>query len=251
MIELFKAHEGLAESVHGKERLGMFYSALGIALHSREQLTESYTYLRKSLELGEETKSPESDRVCLLPACYDLCEPWLPGRSRQIRGTGSGPVRRSQGRPASSQGCHWIDLQPTCTEEISGSCVNWGRNSWMREGRDQTPGCLAMGEMASRTAHLSAGDFQSAIESFKSALQASIDPLLIQGSTFFLGFAYLANGQYQEALSMSQEVMRFSDKYGAEFMGTPALSFMGYALVATGDLDRGLELARESRRDLS
>ena len=29
-----------------------------------------------------------------------------------------------------------------------------------------------------------------------------------------LGYAYLANGQYQEALSMSQEVMGFSDKYG-------------------------------------
>ena len=59
LIELFKAHEGLAESIHDKERLGMFYSALGIALQSREQLTESYTYLCKSLELGEETKSPK------------------------------------------------------------------------------------------------------------------------------------------------------------------------------------------------
>ena len=76
-----------------------------------------------------------------------------------------------------------------------------------------------MGEMASGLAHFSAGDFQSAIESFKTALQASIDPLLIQGSTFFLGYAYLVNGQYQEALSLSQEVMDFSDKYGAEPWG--------------------------------
>ena len=59
LIELFKAHEGLAESRHGKERLGMFYSALGFALQAREQFTESYAYLSKALELGEETKSPK------------------------------------------------------------------------------------------------------------------------------------------------------------------------------------------------
>jgi len=94
--------------------------------------------------------------------------------------------------------------------------------------------------------HLTAGDFQSAIEGLKAALQASIDPLLIQVSTLFLGFSYLADGQYQEALSLSQEVMGFSDKYGSEAVGTPALSYMGYALAATGDLDRGLGLVKRA-----
>jgi len=64
--------------------------------------------------------------------------------------------------------------------------------------------------------------------------------------TWLLGYAYLANGQYQEAVSLSQEVMDFSGKYGSEYFGTPALSFMGYALAAKGDLDRGLELVERA-----
>ena len=56
MITLFKAHEGLAVSIQDKQRLGMFYSWLGGAFHQTGQFKDSYTYLRKSLELGELTR---------------------------------------------------------------------------------------------------------------------------------------------------------------------------------------------------
>jgi tetratricopeptide (TPR) repeat protein len=105
-----------------------------------------------------------------------------------------------------------------------------------------------MGELNLGFSHFTAGNFLSAIEGFKAALQASIDPLLIQISTLFLGFAYMANGQYQDAFSVSQEVMGFSGKYGFESLGTPALSYMGYALAATGEMDRGLELVGRAEK---
>jgi class 3 adenylate cyclase/tetratricopeptide (TPR) repeat protein len=241
LIELFKAHEGLAESLQGKERLGMFYSALGIALHSREQLTESYTYLLKSLELGEETKSPKViGYACLRLAmtCGNL------GYLDEAVNYGE-RARDLSGDPSADLPLHRVAVGLFTAYFYRGDVRKLRElgTDLLDEGKKGSdPRCLVMGEMILGVSHLSTGDFQSAIEGFKSALQASIDPLLIQGSTFFLGFAYLANGQYQEALFMSQEVMQFSDKYGAELLGTPALSFMGYALAATGDLDRGLGL---------
>jgi len=100
--------------------------------------------------------------------------------------------------------------------------------------------------MAFGLARFCAGDFRSAIDDFKTARRVSKDPLLVQSSTFFLGYAYLVNGQYQDALSVSEEVMDFSEKYGFELLGTPSLAFRGYALAATGNLDRGLQFARKA-----
>jgi tetratricopeptide (TPR) repeat protein len=245
LIDLFKAHEGLAKSGIGKEKLGMFYSALGIALHGREQFTESYTYLRKSLELGEQTKSPK----VIGYACFRLAMTCSQlGYLDEAVNYGE-QARDQSDDPKADLPFHRVAMGLMIAYLSRGDIRKLrelGTKLLDEEKKGSDPRCLALGETASGLAHLDAGDFQSAIESFKSALQASIDPMLIQGSTFYLGCAYLVNGQYQEALSMSQEVMRFSDKHGAEVMGTPALSFMGYCMAATGDLDRGLELAKRA-----
>jgi class 3 adenylate cyclase/tetratricopeptide (TPR) repeat protein len=241
LIKLFETHKGLAESGIGKERLGMFYSALGFALQAREQYAESYAYLSKALELGEETKSPKvTGYACfrLAGTCTQLGyldEAIKYGeRARDLSGDPGADIPLH--RPAIALGnAYFLRGDIRKLRELGANLLDE-----RRKGSD--PRCLAVGEMTLGYSHCCAGDFQSAIEAFKAALQASIDPLLIQMATCLLGFAYLANGQYQEALSMSQEVMRFSDQYGAEFVGTPALSFMGFALTATGDLDRGLEL---------
>lgn len=241
MIELFKAHEKLAESVDGKERLSMFYTALGQSLQNREQLTESYTYLCKGLELGEQTRNPK----VIGQACYRLaltCSSL--GYLDQAIKYGE-RARELSDDPKAGLPLYRVAVGLIPAYFSSGDIRKLRElgTALLDEGRKGSdPRFVAWGEMAYGLSHLSAGDFQAAIEHFKAALQASIDPMSIQSSTFFLGFAYLANGRYQEALSLSQEVLGFSEKYGFEFLGTPALSFMGYALAATGDMDKGLEL---------
>jgi tetratricopeptide (TPR) repeat protein len=240
LIALFKAHEALAESIHDKERLGMFYSALGLALNHREQFTESYTYLCKSLKLGEETKSPKvTGYACLRLSMTCSSLGYLDDavtygkRARDLSDDPDAdlPLHRTD---LALSIAYWYRGDVRKLRKVSAELLDKGR-------KRSDPRCLAACEIASGLSHIGAGDFQAATEGFKAALQTSIDPLLIQSSTLMLGFAYLANGQYQEALSLSQEVMDFSEKYGFESLGTPALGFMGYALAATGDLDRGLE----------
>ena len=116
-----------------------------------------------------------------------------------------------------------------------------------RKGSD--PRCLAVGEMDVGLSHLSAGDFQSAIESFKAALQASIDPFLIQGSTLISRMVHTcANGQYQEALSLSQEVMDFSEKYGFEFVGTTCIVIYGVCLGRNGRPGQGVRVSEAEQK---
>ncbi|MBW2031722.1 MAG: AAA family ATPase, partial [Deltaproteobacteria bacterium] len=247
LIDLFKAHEELAESLEDKERLGMFCSILGVALCFREQFADAYTYLIKALELGEEATSPKViGHSCLRLAitCAHL------GRLDEAVKYGE-RAREISGNPKADLPLHraalGLNIAYLCRGDIR-KLRELGRELLDEGRRRSDPRPLAVGEMVFGLSHLCAGDFKSAIEKFKAALKASIDPLLIQTSTLFLGYAYLANAQYQEAISVSEEVMRFSEKYGFELCGTFALAFRGYALAATGDLDGGFKLVGRAEK---
>ena len=58
--KLLIANEELAKSTSDREKLGMFYGWLGFALRCREKVQESYTYLLKALQLGEEISSKKT-----------------------------------------------------------------------------------------------------------------------------------------------------------------------------------------------
>jgi len=240
MITLFKEHEGLAISIQDKQRLGMFYSWLGGAFHQIGQFEDSYTYLRKSLELGEMTRSQK----IIGYACS-----WIALTCGHIgyldEAVKCGERARDLTLDARAgltlfDAAHGLVAAYWCTGDIR-KLRDLG-TELVEQGRKRSdPRCLAMGEIAFGHSHLSAGDFQSAIEFYKKALKDSIDPMLINMSKNYAGIASLANGQYQDALSLSQEVIRFSEKYGFEVFRTGALLVIGCALAATGDLGRGFD----------
>jgi class 3 adenylate cyclase len=55
-VDLLSAYRDLAQSLDNSARLGMFYAWYGFSLFFRERYEESYEYLHKALELGEETE---------------------------------------------------------------------------------------------------------------------------------------------------------------------------------------------------
>ncbi len=71
LIDLFKAHEALAESDADKEQLVMFYNWLGFALQRRERLQEGYQYLQKALQIGEKIGDIKGDGLQLCMARDD------------------------------------------------------------------------------------------------------------------------------------------------------------------------------------
>ena len=240
MITLFKAHEELAVSIQDKKRLGMFYSWLGGAFHQIGRFKDSYTYLRKSLELGEMTRSQKIIGY--------TCS-WLAFTCGHIGYLDQAVKYGERARDLTLDpmagltlfdAAHGLVAAYLCRGDIR-KLRELG-TELVEQGRKRSdPRCLAMGEIALGHAHISAGDSQSAVECYKKALKDSIDPMLINMSKSYAGFAYLANGQYSEALSLSQDVMRFSEKYGFEVFRAGALAFKGFALAAMGDLNRGLD----------
>jgi class 3 adenylate cyclase/tetratricopeptide (TPR) repeat protein len=68
LIDLFRAHENLAESLNDKAKQGMFNAWLGFALFTNGKGKIAYQYLHKALEQGEETGNQQL-------ICYAYC--WL------------------------------------------------------------------------------------------------------------------------------------------------------------------------------
>jgi len=59
LTDLLYAHEDLAESLEDKSKLGMFYAWLGFCLYVRDRYRDSYEYLLKALDIGEEIHDQE------------------------------------------------------------------------------------------------------------------------------------------------------------------------------------------------
>ena len=242
VIELFKTYEGVAESIGDLEKLGMFYSVLGVALTEREQFTEAYSYQRKGLDLGEKTENPKvTGHACfrLAITCAYL------GYTEEAVKYGE-RARGISRDPRADLPLHRVYTGLSTAYRVRGDVRNLRElgEALLDEGRKTSdPRSLASGELALGESHMCAGNFQAAIKNFKTALRVSIDPLFIQSSTLLLGSAYLLNDQYQDALPLTQDVMRFSEKYGFELFGTLALGLTAFLLAATGDLGRGLEIA--------
>jgi tetratricopeptide (TPR) repeat protein len=84
------------------------------------------------------------------------------------------------------------------------------------------------------------GNYRLAIESFKNSIQVSADTLFTNAARLLLGMTYVADGQFKESEETLEEVMRTSDDYGFEFLGTAAQLFYGVVLISKGSLSNGL-----------
>lgn len=242
LIDLLRAHERLAESLDDKERLGMFYGWLGSALRSREKLKDGYQYLCKALKLGEEVGNHKViGYTCawLALTCAELgllddavafgargleisrlirIDRVLFQLSREGLGTanffkGESKKLHEQGQKALDYGQRQFDIRST-----------------------------AQGHHGIACGYFLAGDFPAAIEGYQRAIQVSVDPMWSCFARFLLGLSYIHNDQLQEAENTLDEVIRFSETFGAEIWGTSAQSLEGLVLIGKGNLSQGLRI---------
>jgi tetratricopeptide (TPR) repeat protein len=93
--------------------------------------------------------------------------------------------------------------------------------------------------------YYAAGDLPLAIECYKRAIQIAPDPVFANGARLLLGMTYVASGQLQEAEDMFAEVMRFSEIFGAEFIGTAGQLFQGIISITRGNLRQGVRTVED------
>jgi class 3 adenylate cyclase/tetratricopeptide (TPR) repeat protein len=248
LTNLLSSHMAIAESVHDKETLGMYYMWMGATLWEREKFRNSYEYLQKALKLGEETKNLKVaaySSAWLIYTCMDL------GLLNEAISYGEMAERISKSLK-SDQFIHFhylggLGLAYWYKGEKKKAC-NDGKALMEFGHRYSNFRSMTWGHLIIGLSDLIDGDFSSGIKSIQRSLQVSADPFYSQFPRLFLGMSYVYNRQFEEAEEPLKEVLAFSKNLGTDTIGTPAQSFLGIVLFSKGQMAKGLRLIEEGQR---
>jgi len=234
-IELLEAHKQLAESLDDKARLGMFYGWLGLALGVIGEYRDSYQYLHKALQLGEEIKSE-------LVIGYACC--WLSWTCAHI---GLLDESVASGEKALEICRCFEEDQYLYYKSLGGLAYAYltiGQRRKVTEAGEtllkyaRTRGSIRGGVMGHSTMAQSFfmdGDFPSAIEHCRQGIEISADPYYTYMPRMWLAFCYLSNGQLEESEDVLKEVLAFSRESGSGYLEDTAHEMLAWASFARGD----------------
>jgi len=128
----------------------------------------------------------------------------------------------------------------------AGKTEGFGRILLEKGQRESDVRCTTMGYFYVGQGRQLAGDFPSAIESYRKSIQISVEPLFSHIARLMLGRCYIAVGSLQDAGTILEEALQFSEVSGTEIIRSGAKGLMSVLLLAKGDLGQGLKLAEEA-----
>jgi class 3 adenylate cyclase/tetratricopeptide (TPR) repeat protein len=247
--KLFSAHEELAETLDDKARLGMFYAWLGFAVAMRRgRPKESYQYLIKALEIGEEI----GNQQVIGYACTWLiwtCADWGLLDEAIVFGEKAQEISRILELDhylfykslAGMAHTYWFRGESKKNFEIGRTLLNYGkRHSSIRS--------LVVGHIYTGTGYLAAGNFTSAVECYRRAVDVAADPIYSHWSKIFLGITYAYKGQFQEAEETLQEIASYCDNFGCKYIRPYAYGFLAIIMIDKGHMSQGLKMLEEERQ---
>jgi len=250
LTDVYSANQELVESLSDKAWLASFYGAFGYAMRFRAKLNDSYQYLNKALKLGEE--SGDQQVIGYICAFISLTCAELGLLDEAIAyGERAREISRSL---ESDYDLHIHSLVGignayACKGEVkkafaaSEDLLEYGR-------RHASIRVLACGHLFTAIYYNVDGDYSSAIECAKQAIEVSADPIITKTSRWVLGMIYTMNGQFQEAKDAFQEVITFSEQFGVELFGTISNLYLGVISIVEGRMDQGLKMIEETQRSL-
>jgi tetratricopeptide (TPR) repeat protein len=245
LVGLFRDHEGLAESLTARAAFGMFYAWLGFGLFCSGKAKGSYEYLCKALKIGEEIE----DQRLIGYACT-----WLTWTCAEL---GLMAEALSFGQRAQEISRTFESDQYLYFKSLGGLGFVYSQSGETRKTLEVGKALLDYGERHSNirslvighgdigTGYMIDGDFQSAIGSYEKAIQVSADPFYSQTARLRLALSYLFNNQLDKAETALEEVLTYSQKFGAGSIGTMACILIGVLLIAKGQMSQGLKLLEE------
>jgi class 3 adenylate cyclase len=247
LTNLFESKLKLAESVDDKSRIGMYYAWLGFALTCRNRIMDSYEWLKKALQIGEESK----DQQVIGYACTWLtwtC--WLLGRPdegvmfgeraqqiskvfktdqylyfKSLGGLGFVYADKGETKKVLKIGHELVEFGQKHAN-IRSQLIGQGRVCW---------------------AYAMKGNFPMAVEILEKAMQIAADPFYAEFGNVLLGTLYVSNGQLDKAENCFQQNLKFSDKLGVELIKVLAQIFFGVVHIAKGRMSYGLNLIKKGQ----
>jgi class 3 adenylate cyclase/tetratricopeptide (TPR) repeat protein len=250
MTDIFSSNKTLAESLDDKPKLGMFYSWFGWALWCRNKITESYPWLKKALQIGEESK----DQRVIGYACTWLTWACITiGKLEQAIKYGEKAQKISKIFKSDSYMyfkslaglgfAYSICGNKKKTVEAGNALVHYGKKySNIRS--------LTMGYAMVGTGYSVNGDLAAAIEAYEDAIQVGAEPFYTEYIRMNFALLLIKNGQITEAENALNQVVAFSQEVGAEAVGEPAQVFLGAISIAKGQMSLGLKRLKDGKQEL-
>jgi len=242
LLSLLKDHQALAETQPDKDKRGMFHVWLGCALWHREQFKQAHEHLLKALALGEEQNNLKtvgyaccwltwvSAELSLLDDAIGYAE-----RAQKIYQAGSRDDYIYVSSMAGMGYALWHQGNKSETLDAGNTLLDFGQ----KQG-DYRAKC--MGYCCAGWSYLVGGDLSKAVRFFERAVQVSVDPWYALFPKLALAFGMILNGKILDAQNFITEILEFSQEFGAEFVGGPALFFQGIVMVTQGETDKRLQI---------
>jgi len=193
LTDLLLANEHLAIASNNKVIAGMYYAWLGFAIFFRGKLKDSYRYLCKALELGEET---DNQRVVGY-ACT-----WLPFTCMAL---GNMDEATAHGKRAQEISGILPDEQYIFFKSLAGLGLTYyyqadksklfdAEISLLDYGRKHSNiRCSVLGNWMKILGYHLDGNFQAAVDFYKNIGKVAVDPYYSQMETLYLGVSYFLN----------------------------------------------------------
>jgi tetratricopeptide (TPR) repeat protein len=240
--DLLKRHEAFVRLSGDDTRLGIFLAWLGWTLNQREKYLDSYRYLSHAFEIGERINNSKIigySSCWLIQTCLNL------GLFDEAMAYGRRAQEISERMPSDRvlfrftffgmAMHHYYRGEKKGTAEYGRILLDYGENHVDIRGTSIGQSTLGLGFQA-------AGDHDRAIECFKKTIQVSLDPFYQYTAKIGLGFSYVSTGRFHEAESICEDMIKFTEEFGYEFMGSAAQALMGIVMITKGDVARGINI---------
>ena len=241
-VDLFSTHQILVGSLEDKARAGMFYVWLGVALFMAGKSKDSYEYLSKGLELGENV----GHQKVVGYACT-----WLTWACAELGLFAEGI---DFGERAQKIAESFTSDQYLFFKSLGGLCyINFCKGDTNRifEGakrlleygeRNANNRSKVLGHWMEGFGHQVAGDMKPSQKSLEKAIEIALDPAYAQFPKTTLGMAHFFCGQLQQAENVFQSSINLCEKHGLGQMSPICQIFLAPILIAKGDMKQGTEL---------
>jgi class 3 adenylate cyclase/tetratricopeptide (TPR) repeat protein len=242
LITLLSTNEDIAGSLDDKAKRGMFNGWLGFGHYMAGAAGISKRYLRKALELGEETE----DQHVIAYACTWLA--WCCGDL----GLTEEAIRfgeRANEIAKIIKDDHYLYFKPLAAiAYVYWAIGNWKESVKVGEAildyglKHSNIRSICMGHVAVGQGYYAAGDLPSAAAEFYKAINVAEDPVYKLWAKCWLWIPQLVLGEVKKATDTTQEIVKFSTSFGYGSVGIFAHAGLGLITVMNGQMSKGVEM---------
>jgi len=245
--KIFWDHKALAETLGDNERLGMFYAWLGFGLWFRERYTNSYEYLCKAIQIGEEIKNQKIIGYGCTWLCWTCAELGLLDEAI----THGKRAQKIAKILESDQYLYFKSLAALAHTHIykgeSKKALDAGQMLLDYGHKHSNIRSISIGYQFIGYSHFITGDYPLAIEYVQKAIQISVDPLYSMGGNLLMGFSHAFLGEFQKIGETAKQNWEFLQDVGCEVWGTVAEILVGLTYIANGQMSQGLKMIENVR----